>query len=976
MTAARFNRPGLAWLPYRAGTYGSFFAAMKARLASADHAELSGLTTREGSDAAIALLDAWATVADVLTFYEERDANEGFLRTATEDRSIVELARLIGYRPRPGVAASVFLAYGLEKDARLTIKRGSRVQSIPGPGQLPQTYETSADLPSRAEWSALRPRLAKPQKPGTTRVLYFKGASLGLKPHDPLLFVDEAGGARPVRFARIHTVDSFFEQGLTRVVLQPGAAQGANPPAPTPPKETTFTSATLSVANRIKQGVPASAPKVGAPQAVSQLSAAALGDVLAELEPRVSSEEVQTVASQADVTPAQALGVYAFRTQSGPFGHAAPKRPMFAREQQAGHETERSLVGYTEWLLGSDGTPPTAGDRDESIGFESSTTVTLDSARDAILPGSWIAIIRPNPKKEPLALTLWRAKAVNVVSRANYGVSARATRIDLQRTAIDNVDTPADLEVHKDWRGWLQPEIDSLRDNTRGTVDRFSDLTALRRTVVYAQSERLELAEAPDHTPVQGSVIELDRFSSGIEAGRWLIVEGERADLLDKRPDTTGPDSGEAVPASSGVRAAEIVRVVLVEQHASREAGDTVHTHLTVSPPLANAYKRDTVTIYANVVPATHGETRDEILGSGDATKPYQSFSLKQAPMTFVPAATPSGVSSTLEVRVNDLQWHEGPGLIDAKGDERVFVTGPDEQGDVRVTFGDGKRGARLPTGAENIKARYRVGIGSAGNAAAGQVSQLMDRPLGAKEVRNPLPALGGADPDTARQAREIAPLTVHALDRLVSVDDYQHFAQLFAGIAKATASEVWLGVHTKIVVAVAGAGGMPIEGSALHASLMSALRQFGDPSRAIAVVDVERHMLVLKAGVRLLPDYQFDAVRTSLEKALFETFGFERRRLGDDLHLSEVLAVMQSVRGVQSVDVDVFATISDADIASEAAFDAKLESLKGERLPPERLPSVPPAAAKSTRTDRSPSSRLVYLSPRVPRSVLLQELA
>jgi len=51
----------------------------------------------------------------VLTFYQERIANEGYLGTATERRSILELARLVGYELRPGVAASVYLAYVLDK---------------------------------------------------------------------------------------------------------------------------------------------------------------------------------------------------------------------------------------------------------------------------------------------------------------------------------------------------------------------------------------------------------------------------------------------------------------------------------------------------------------------------------------------------------------------------------------------------------------------------------------------------------------------------------------------------------------------------------------------------------------------------------------------------------------------------------------------------------------------------------------------
>src|SRR6266478_4278397 len=128
LTPAReCNRPGLAAIHYRVGTQGQFFETMKARLSTitVDGVEadgqtvttfrpLVGLTTRDSSDPSIALLDGWACVGDVLSFYQERIANEGFLRTATERRSAMELARLIGYEPRPGVASSVFLAYMID----------------------------------------------------------------------------------------------------------------------------------------------------------------------------------------------------------------------------------------------------------------------------------------------------------------------------------------------------------------------------------------------------------------------------------------------------------------------------------------------------------------------------------------------------------------------------------------------------------------------------------------------------------------------------------------------------------------------------------------------------------------------------------------------------------------------------------------------------------------------------------------------
>ena len=41
------------------------------------------------------------------------------------------------------------------------------------------------------------------------------------------------------------------------------------------------------------------------------------------------------------------------------------------------------------------------------------------------------------------------------------------------------------------------------------------------------------------------------------------------------------------------------------------------------------------------------------------------------------------------------------------------------------MIFGNGQQGARLPTGTENVKARYRTGIGRPGNVKAGQISLL-----------------------------------------------------------------------------------------------------------------------------------------------------------------------------------------------------------------------------------------------------------
>src|SRR5262249_22025220 len=111
-TPARIdNPPGQTAIDYRVGVHARFKASLLAQLSGAALPAWEAFTARDDDDFTIALCDALATTLDVLAFYQERIANESFLRTATERRSVLELARLIGYELAPGVAASTYLAF-------------------------------------------------------------------------------------------------------------------------------------------------------------------------------------------------------------------------------------------------------------------------------------------------------------------------------------------------------------------------------------------------------------------------------------------------------------------------------------------------------------------------------------------------------------------------------------------------------------------------------------------------------------------------------------------------------------------------------------------------------------------------------------------------------------------------------------------------------------------------------------------------
>ncbi len=1002
------NRPGLNALAYRVGTHATFLETMKARLT--DHflevptnevdedgrpktvrlRPLSGLTTRAGNDPSIALLDAWATMADALTFYQERIANEGYLRTATERRSILELARLVGYRLRPGVAASVYLAFTLEKGYKGEIPAGTRAQSLPKPGELPQSFETVEPLLTRTEWNELKPRATRPQKiSADTRTLYLQGAATNLTPNAPIL-IDFGTSQEPYRVetvepdaaadrtkvtlrswqpkvqaaamttaslaamsmpANLHaTALRAFATSLSKVgelsptdleqlvqqlaaaLLTTFAALAEMPPSSTRDEAIEETVAALeavkAAVEQIKAGVNKNSmlakyldmiiawidqalailktgmvPTPEGPQVTSlvnivddllkPLPAAAIPPrsslylpralkvsfakksdlgprLLTHLQPALQPL-LYAAWRNAAVTGPSPAKVYALRTTASLFGHNAPKR----FDPETGETSEWPVIEDISII--NDGT--------KRIKHEEPSVVYLDASYDRILPDSWVVVETSDTTLTDQDALIARARNPNAaISRGEYGITGKTTRIELAN--------PADSSQSINW---ITADLDTVVPSPD------NDFEAIRRTAVYVQSEMLDLAEEPLDTiekpePVEDDHIELDDLYEGLESGRWLIVSGERTDI----------------PGVTDVTDRELVMLASVKQGFDATLpGDKTHSTLILANSLAYTYKRDTVTIYGNVVKATHGETRQEVLGSGDGSKALQRFALKQSPLTYLAARTPAGAESTLQVRVNEVLWHEADNLFALEPNDRGYITRTDNDDKTTLTFGDGQHGARLPTGVENVKAVYRSGIGKPGNVAAEQISLLATRPLGVKGVINPLRASGGTDRESRDQARRNAPLAVMALDRLVSVQDYADFARTYAGIGKASAVRLTDGRRQVVHVTIAGADDIPIdETSDLYQNLCQALHQFGDPYQPIQVDVRELMLLVISTRVRLLPDYQWEPVEPQVRAALLEAFSFDHRELGQDVLLSEAISVTQGVPGVAYVDVDILDSV------------------------------------------------------------------
>jgi predicted phage baseplate assembly protein len=422
----------------------------------------------------------------------------------------------------------------------------------------------------------------------------------------------------------------------------------------------------------------------------------------------------------------------------------------------------------------------------------------------------------------------------------------------------------------------------------------------VRDAVVYAMSEELPFAEAPVEDDVEGDVIELGDIVTSLPAGRLVVVTG--------RPAGTEEDA----PLESESATVE----------STEEVGGVTVLHL--QDELGGTYVRSSVTIAANAARATHGESTSEPIGSGDAAKPFQSFALRESPLTHVYADTPIGRASTLDVLIDGLRWVEVPTLFGRGSRERVYTIRLDDDGTTTVQFGDGHTGARPPTGGENIVADYRKGLGSDGNLDAGKLTLLTTRPLGVKAVTNAIEATGGTDAEALADARTNAPLTVLTLGRIVSLADYADFARVFQGIAKAHATWVWGRTAREAFLTVAGSDGAEVpEDGPVYTNLLGAIGKNGDPNVPVTIRSYEAVPFRLTATIDHDDAFAAEQVLADAEAALGDSFSFAARSFGQSVPLSEVLAVLHGVPGVVSVDVDSLYTGTTAELRQ--SLDARV---------------------------------------------------
>lgn len=896
------NSPALPAISYRVGIYATFLASMEAALSGSNVPALAGLRTRSSGDFSIALLDAWSEILDILTFYTERLANEAYLGTAIEARSVFELARLVGYKPSPGVSASTVLAYSLAtapgSPAVVPIPAGTRVQSVPGPGQSPVVFETSSALTATSANNAIPAATSTPwQLNGKDTSTWIAGTANNIQVGDVLLFLYAPNGipstTGPAAVCHVTAVTinpasgntmiswdtplpSGFTAGETAVCLYvfgtKAALYGANAPWPgmfgsgQPPTLNSIPGAPSGASNTADwewkykdysyvinldnsyPGLNPAASGAGAPANQSQWMVLTGPSLTGSQYPSYTS--FFQIQSASESNPAH----YALSAKTTQLTIAADSGTVLAGDKSLSlnellylfvQETRTTTAYIQSELLTFANLPITAPSLSSAYPYSLATGMIVPTYGESIT----LSGLQPIGDNSPIGVSGKRVRIVPLVPLTGTGPSV---------TTPNGGFTPAGAT------GSLPAST-----NQPFLVDAFPPVA---------------------DPSIAGNLLWTVLTVTG-QSGTLSVPPPSSTPSFQLQPSVTGdPLTGEAA----------IVFTAEVE-------GAT--TSLTLTNPLQRIYDTATFNVNANAVEATHGETVMEIMGSGDATNAALEIQLKQSPLTYTAAATSGGAQSTLQVRVNNLLWTEVPNFLSSAPGDRVYVTTPSANAGPTVQFGDGITGSRTPTGISNIQALYRKGIGVAGMVSPGQLTMPLDRPQGVQSVTNPGAATGGADPATPADAQLSAPLPTLTLGRIVSLEDYQNYALGFAGIALALASWTWFGNIRGILLTLAGEGGTLLDASDQTVIyLMQAYQDYGLPN--MPVLPVPYVPQNFEIGMQVMvnsPTFDPTIVVPQVWQSLVAAFAFGQLTPGQSVAASQVIQIAQNIPGVMAVNLTGF---------------------------------------------------------------------
>lgn len=166
---------------------------------------LPSWSDRTESDFGVVLIELFAYAADILSYYQDRVANEAYLSTATQRRSVAELLRLIGYQIDPGLAARAILHLTATADGSISTNAlPYRVRTSGIPGEPDRIFEITRPFALSTRNNAIA--VAAPLLAGETSIT-LPSAAHALGRGDIVYFEETVTGPKVHRSAPLQLID-------------------------------------------------------------------------------------------------------------------------------------------------------------------------------------------------------------------------------------------------------------------------------------------------------------------------------------------------------------------------------------------------------------------------------------------------------------------------------------------------------------------------------------------------------------------------------------------------------------------------------------------------------------------------------------------------------------------------------------------------------------------------------------------------
>ncbi|MCP4117247.1 MAG: hypothetical protein GY737_17995 [Desulfobacteraceae bacterium] len=328
------------------------------------------------------------------------------------------------------------------------------------------------------------------------------------------------------------------------------------------------------------------------------------------------------------------------------------------------------------------------------------------------------------------------------------------------------------------------------------------------------------------------------------------------------------------------------------------------------------------VTVHGNLAEGGQGwKEKDAVLGNGDSRRTFQTFKLPKSPLTYHLSSgeTPPEVPE-LKVYVNDRLWKRVASFFGRGSGEEIYIVREDAKGESWVQFGDGKTGARLPSGIKNVAAKYRTGTGAYGALKDGTTVQPGGKLDRLKKIRLPGGASGGSKPETGDNAKEAAPGKIQSLGRLVGLKDFESETLAISGVSKAMAAWELVDNVPSVVLTVLMETGRADELKTVRKNLNDYNSSRGPRRFPIDVQPGKRLYVYMDVVYGLHPSFLEGKVEKAIRQALGGAgddgsntnassgvsesgssglFGIHQRGFGQNEYATRIAGTIQNVKGV-----------------------------------------------------------------------------